>query len=110
MLALSVRSAEALTARTDATLAVPTLLVPVLAVNEAAAAMPRGSSSTRRMSAAAWPTGRNRKRSAAAGSGALTSMRKPSTTSPLATLRTTPSLKRVNWNTPAAPAGSLRSS
>ena len=58
-----------------------------------AAARPRGSSSTRRMLLAARVTGCSRKRSLAAGAGAPTVMRTPSTVSPLAMLRTRPSVQ-----------------
>ena len=72
--------------------------------------MPFGSSSTRAMSRAAVETGCSRKRSRAAGSGGAMSMRKPSTTSPLATVRLVPSERRVRRYWPAGSAGSAISS
>ena len=85
-----------LTARSDATLAVPVLAAPSVAVTGDAAAMPRGSSSTTCMPLTARATGCSKKRSVAEGAGGPMSMRTPSTTSPLAIVRTRPSDKRVS--------------
>ena len=97
MLAVSIGSRLVLTACSEATLAVPVFVLATVAVTGAAAAMPLGSSSTRRRLAAALPTGWSRKRSPATGAGPAMSMRNPSTTSPAAMLRTRPSRKRVSW-------------
>ena len=62
------------------------------------------------MPLAARVTGCSRKRSVTAGAGGPMSMRMPSTTSPLATLRTRPSDRRVSCQHAGAPPGSARRS
>ena len=101
---------EGLTAASEAIAAVPVLATLAVAATGDAAAMPFGSSRARDMLRAAVETGWSRKRSRAAGSGAATSMRKPSTTSPLATVRVVPSERRVSLYWPAGSAGSAISS
>ena len=68
-----------LTTRSSPMVALPVLVVPRVAVTGEAAAMPRGSSSTRFMSRAAPLTGCSRKRSPTAGAPPVSWMFIPST-------------------------------
>ena len=71
--------------------------------------MPFGLVRASAMPPAAVDAGCSRKLSRAAGSGGVTSIRKPSTTSPLATDCELPSERRVSWYWPAGSEGSALS-